>query len=100
MSLELAQLFCLRVPETVGPLHVKVNATLGAVLAFATSEAAVRCARANHFEPDVVRLSEVFSDDLARGALVIFHTAEEVELAYENPRAYDFSTHLRPWPSK
>ena len=100
MSLELAQLFCLRVPETVGPLHVKVNATLCAVLAFATSEAAVRCARANHFESDVVRLSEVFSDDLARGALVIFRTAEEVELAYENPRAYDFSTHLRHWPSK
>ena len=100
MSLEIAQLFCLRFPEVVGPLKLKVSATLSAVLAFTTREAAVRCAQINHFTPDVVGLAEFHSDDLTRSALAIFHSVEDVELAYKNPRTYDFAMHLRPWPSK
>ena len=100
MSLELAQLFCLRIPESVGPVRLKINSTLSAVLAFASSEAAVRCARVNHFYPDVVPLMEFFSDELARESLVIFHSAEEVALAYEKQREHNFAAYLHPWPSK
>ena len=60
----------------------------------------MRCAQANHFEPCVASLPEFFSDDVARIALVVFGSAEGVELAYKNPRTYDFSNHLCPWPSK
>ena len=103
MSIELAQLFVLRHPGS-GPesgdlLRLKVRADLSAVLAFGSADAAARCARSNHFEPDIVPMPNAYTEDLRSEPLLVFHSVEEVDRAYADQKSYDFSVHICSWPS-
>jgi hypothetical protein len=79
-------------------LRIKVNAEIGAVLAFGTREAAHEFARRCQVSAQVLELHQLASGLIGSVPLLVFRTADEVDLAYRDAGSYDFTTHLEDWP--
>ena len=99
MSHELRSLVFLAAPaECIDPLRIKVSSTLGAVVAFASSEVATEFARRWNVEPKVLGAEQLPPGAIGGSSLLVFESMDEVDAA-QNQAAYDFSRHLQPWPT-
>ena len=81
-------------------LRIKINATTSAVLAFISHELAMGYASRFGFVTAVLQLNELAAGVMDSMPLLVFHSLEEIAIAYADRDAYDFSVHVEPWPGE
>ena len=79
-------------------LRIKVNSDIGAVLGFGSPEAASQFARRFQISARVLETTQLTPGLVGSVPLLVFRTADEVDLAYQDASSYDFTKHLKDWP--
>lgn len=80
-------------------LRIKLHEGGSAILAFASSEVALHYARFHNIQPKFLDRTRLAADVDSSLPLLIFRSETEIDLAYRDPKEYDFAKHIEPWPA-